>query len=173
LECWIESVLPHAIAFAYSLLRDRVLAEDIVQDCICRLLRHAQTYDLPRDGRKLLFRAITNASINHKTRTKEIVSLDDFGRFGGDGPWELEDQRTSAPPDLAMRKELHSAVGEGLAGLPLRERTALELASLGYKPMEIAEMLEVSPQNLRVILCRARKTLASFLNKRFADRIVR
>src|SRR3954469_13181264 len=58
-EAWVLATLPRAVAYAASLLRDRALAEDVVHDCYVRLLRKSETYDLPRDGTRILFRAIT------------------------------------------------------------------------------------------------------------------
>ena len=63
-DAWVLSTLPRAVAYAAGLLHDRASAEDVVHDCYCRLLRRADVYDLPRDGTRLLFRAITNACID-------------------------------------------------------------------------------------------------------------
>ncbi|MBI3837844.1 MAG: RNA polymerase sigma factor [Planctomycetia bacterium] len=168
LKTWITLVLPGAIAYASSLVGDRAHGEDIVQDCVCRLLGHAARYDLPRDGRKLLFRAITNACINCRTRNRKMLSLDQHGRSPDGGAWEVEDVAASAPPVMAMAEELRSAIADGLQTLPMRHRSALELSSLGYRSDEIAEMLTVQPDNVRVILFRARKAMATFLNARFS-----
>ncbi len=64
------------LAFATSLLRDRALAEDVTHDCYVRLLARAETYDLPRDGTKLLYKAITNACIDKNYRDRRMVSLE-------------------------------------------------------------------------------------------------
>src|SRR5215471_6362081 len=76
LDAWVLSTAPDAVAYAASLLRDRAAAEDVVQDCYCRLLQKANVYDLPRDGRKLLFESVTNACINRATRARHVLSLD-------------------------------------------------------------------------------------------------
>ena len=49
LDAWVLSTAPDAVAYAVSLLRDRAAAEDVVQDCYCRLLQKADVYDLPRE----------------------------------------------------------------------------------------------------------------------------
>ena len=168
MKSWIELALPGAAAYASSLVGDRAQGEDIVQDCVCRLLGNAARYDLPRDGRKLLFRAITNASINHHTRGHKTVSLDRHGRQSDSGAWSVVDAHSPQPPSLAMAEELRRAIADGLQTLPLRQRSALELSSLGYEPHEIGEMLGVKYERVRVILFRARKTMAGFLNARFS-----
>src|SRR5256885_17016760 len=75
LEQWAREVLPRALAYARSLLRDPVRAEDVVQECLLRLLRHASTYNLPRDGVKILFRAVSRLCITESTRRRYLVSL--------------------------------------------------------------------------------------------------
>ena len=70
LDAWVRVVAPRALVFARSLLSDAIRADDVVQECLYRLLRHAAEYDLERDGVRLLFRAITNLSINVTTREK-------------------------------------------------------------------------------------------------------
>jgi RNA polymerase sigma-70 factor (ECF subfamily) len=167
LDGWIALALPGAVAYASSLLGDREQAEDIVQDCVCRLLAHAARYDLPRDGRKLLFRAITNACINRQTRTRKTLSLDEHGRQPGGGAWGVEDTAAIPPLALALADELRQAIGQGLQTLPLRHRCVLEVSSLGWGADEIGQMLDLQTQNVRVILFRARKAMATFLDARF------
>jgi DNA-directed RNA polymerase specialized sigma24 family protein len=62
-EAWTLATLPRALAYATSLLSDRTLAEDVVHDCYIRLLEKADSYNLPRDGTKLLYKAIMHACI--------------------------------------------------------------------------------------------------------------
>jgi len=163
LSSWITQALPGAVVYAASLLGDRHKAEDVVQECVCRLLLHAARYDLERDGRKLLYRAITNACINHATRGRRDASLDEIGRGSDDGSWELHDSNTLAPPDLAIADETRETVRRGLATLPIVHRSAIELWSLGYSTEEIADMLSLSPGNIRVIIHRAKNALEIFL----------
>ena len=75
LDDWVLATAPRATAYARSLLGNAHEAEDIVQDCYCRLIAKASTYDLKRDGLKLLFTAIGNACINLRTRRKPVFRL--------------------------------------------------------------------------------------------------
>lgn len=172
MDSWITDSLPGAIAYASSLLGDRQQGEDIVHDCICRLLGRATYYDLPRDGRKLLFRAVTNACLNLRTRRRKTVSLDERGRTDHDSHWEMEDRSSLPPPTLAMAEELSKAIDAGLQKLPLRQRSALELSSLGYHHDEIASMLSIRATHVRVLLFRGRRSMAKFLNARFFGEVM-
>lgn len=156
------------VRYATSLVGERAAAEDIVQEAIYRLLRRAGNYDLDRDGRKLLYRAVTNGCINLTVRRREVVSLDQSGRQEGTPP-QLVDRRAASPADQVMAAELSDAIHRGLQSLPIRERCVLELASLGHEPRGIADIIGANPAGIRVILHRARKAMAAFLNAHYSE----
>jgi RNA polymerase sigma-70 factor (ECF subfamily) len=156
--------LPRALAFAHSLLRDRALAEDVVHDCYARLLARADAYDLPGDGTKLLYKAITHACIDKNYRDRRLLSLEaETDPATGSSPAALADARAVDPHDLAAHRELERVVADELMRLSPAQRGALELKSLGHSLDEIAEALGVSPTNAGVLVHRARKTLAERL----------
>lgn len=149
------ATLPRALAFAHSLLRDRMLGEDVVHDCYLRLLQKADVYDLGRDGTKILYKAITRACIDRNYRDRRLLSLEVSA---------LEAPSTAdAPAALAEYRELEEALAGGLARLSVAQRGAMELKSLGYSLDEIAEALGVSASNAGVLVHRARKALAEGL----------
>jgi RNA polymerase sigma-70 factor (ECF subfamily) len=152
-----------ALAYAVTLVRNRAEAEDIVHDCYSRLLARSDHYDLPSDGTKLLFRAITNACINWTQRRPPVVSLDAVERGSGADRLALADTADVDPEHRAMRGELDAAVAEALAELPVTQRAVVELSSLGHSLVEVADMLQISHPNARVLLHRARRTLAARL----------
>jgi RNA polymerase sigma factor (sigma-70 family) len=162
-EAWILVTLPRALAYARSLLRDPALAEDVTHDCYVRLLAKAGTYDLPRDGTKLLYKAITNACIDKNYRDRRMVSLEAEAVGESAGAPPLPDNRADDPHELAAHRELEDAVALELLGLTVAQRGALELRSLGYSLEEIAESLGTSASNAGVLVHRARKILAGRL----------
>ncbi len=168
MEEWLASTLPDAVAYASSLVGDRGMGEEVVQDCICRLLDRADRYDLSKDGRKLLFRSITNACINLKTRRRETVSLNET-QFGDGRQREVPDRNSTQPVDHLIANEMHKCVAAGLQTLSIHQRSALELSSFGYKPREIAELLSMRPAQIRVLLFRAREAMTTFLNACLAE----
>lgn len=157
------ATLPRALAFATSLLRDRALSEDVVHDCYVRLLEKAETYDLPADGTKLLYKAITNACIDKNYRDRSLLSLEVALAAESDGSTSVADTRTCDPHELASYRELEEAVACELARLTVAQRGALELRSLGYSLAEIGEALGISPSNAGVLVHRARKELGERL----------
>lgn len=155
LTAWVMHSAPRALAYAITLVRNETIAEDLVQDCYQRLLARAEHYDLPVDGEKLLFRSITNACINWTQRHRRHVSLDGAGSTAV--------ASTGDPVQTAMAGELSDAVDEALADLPVNQRAAVELHALGHSAVEIAEILDTTSGNVRVLLHRGREQLAGRL----------
>jgi len=63
------------------------------------------------------------------------------GHFAGR---EAVDDRFPQPPHAAMYHELHAAIGLALQTLPVQQRAALELKSLGCSLSDIAASLDVT-----------------------------
>lgn len=160
LDAWVASTAPRALAFALTLVRSRPEAEDIVHDCYGRLLARTAHYDLPRDGSKLLFKAITNACINWTQRRSPTVSLEEAGQHGGADVCWPADRSSAGPAELAMQRELDEAIRDALGELPVTQRAVVELHSMGHSLVEIAEMLDISHDNARTRLHRGRERLA-------------
>jgi RNA polymerase sigma factor (sigma-70 family) len=166
LETWVRSTLGLAVAYAASLLGDAVTAEDIVQDCYCRLLQKQNVYELERDGVKLLYRSISNACFNwrkHERRYRSLDAASSRDESGSTSGSKVQDQRQPEPSAEAMQHELEAALVEGLAKLPVLHRAAFELKSLGHSQQEIAAMLDITPTYAGVLVHRARQVLAEQL----------
>lgn len=160
LDGWIASTVQQALAYAQSLVRNRAEAEDIVHDCYGRLIARANVYDLPRDGSKLLFKAITNACINATQRRTPTTELETAAHASGADQLSLADKPEVQPERQAMHRELEEAVENALEELPVTQRAVVELRSLGHSLVEVAEMLDISDANARTLLHRARARLA-------------
>ena len=62
-----------------------------------------------------------------------------------------------------MYREFQEAIGSALQSLPVKQRAALELKSLGCSLSEIAESLGVTENNAGVLVHRARQSVAEEL----------
>jgi RNA polymerase sigma-70 factor, ECF subfamily len=159
-EAWMLATLPRAIAYATSLLSDRTLAEDAVHDCYVRLLEKADSYNLPRDGTKLLYKAITHACIDKNYRDRRLLSLEVEFDGQADGAGQVASRHTDDPYDLAVCHELEDAMAHAMNRLSVAQRSAIELKSLGYSLDEIAAAIGTSPGHAGVLVHRARAALA-------------
>jgi len=171
LNTWVSESVPQVLRYACTLVQTRQVAEDLVQDCCCRLLAKADVYNLPRDGTKLLFRSVTNACINWTQRQPPEISLDQRQSPASSGRQALPDPASPEPVQIAMQRELEQAVDTAMRALPLNQRAAIELRSLGHSLEEVAEILETSHGNARVLLHRARVTLADRLKSHLEDHV--
>ena len=158
-RAWLAECLPRAIVYARSLVRDAGEADDVVQECVYRLLKRSASYDLPRDGSRLLFRAVTNECINRTTRGPDMLSLDVVDDGGQSLGRTLADPRVDQPLDLVLTDELRQVLDEGLDQLPVAQRAALELKSLGHSLEEIAAALSITANHAGVLVHRARRAV--------------
>ncbi|QDT52354.1 ECF RNA polymerase sigma factor SigW [Caulifigura coniformis] len=156
---WIARTVQPALAFAITLVRNRHDAEDIVQECYRKLLARSGHYNLPRDGVKLLYKSITNAAINHVQRRPATRTSDDLG----DVAFPPHAQDGQPPEARLLEQELESAIEQALAQLPVNQRAVLELSGLGHSLLDVAEILNISHGNARVLLHRARQSVAAKL----------
>ena len=163
LDPWILETWSSAVAYAASLLRDRSEAEDIVHDCYCNLLRKAADYDLLADGRKLLFKSVTNACLKRNTRRRPFLRLFVGRDADGEEARPVPDPAAVEPVMVAMTRELEQAIEASLASLPDRQRAAIQLKSLGLSLEGIAEALEITATHAGVLVHRAREALAGRL----------
>jgi RNA polymerase sigma-70 factor (ECF subfamily) len=92
-----------------------------------------------------------------------VVSLDAAEQGGGADGLSLAAGADADPEQRAICSELEAAVAAALTELPVTQRAIVELSSLGQSMVEVAEMLEISHANARVMLHRARRTLAARL----------
>ncbi|WP_437193406.1 RNA polymerase sigma factor [Planctomicrobium sp. SH527] len=163
LAAWVSKSAPQVLGYALTLVRHKDVAEDLVQDCYRRLLAKAKDYNLRDDGTKLLYRAITNACINWTRRQHHEVSLNQLPQATQAKGHPLADPSAAEPIQLAMKQELEAAIEACMERLPVEQRATLELRALGHSLVDIADMLNISHGNARVLLHRARGSLAEWL----------
>lgn len=156
---WLRSVIDqHAdalVRYAASILRDGDGARDVVQETFVRLWRG------PRQGVEghiipWLFRVCRNRALDRRRREGRMTSLDQSAF--------ADSHVDSLPlPDVAAEeRDNRSRVMEMLAGLPDNQREVVRLKfqnDLSYK--EIAEITEISVNNVGFLLHTALKTLRS------------
>jgi RNA polymerase sigma-70 factor (ECF subfamily) len=161
-DIWIQATTDDAVAYARKMLKDHAAAEDVVQDCYCRLLAKAHVYDLQRDGRKILFEAVHNACLNRLTRTKPTLSLDGLE---GDKSFHdiLADSSARCAEEVMLDQEFTVAFEAAMSQLLPLQRTALELKLADRSLREIADEMNITPTYAGVLIHRARQALAGEL----------
>jgi RNA polymerase sigma-70 factor (ECF subfamily) len=122
---------------AVTIVRDRSAAEEIAQEALVRAWRHAGAYD-PRRGRvdTWLLAMTRNLAIDHMRMQRS--------RPPGPADATAQESMLARPGAGAEAGVEIAAVRDRVAELPLEQRRALLLASLGgFTAAEIAEIEDV------------------------------
>jgi RNA polymerase sigma-70 factor (ECF subfamily) len=137
-------------AYAARVLGDAGQADDIVQDAYLRMLRTPARTDDPQQLRALLFRIASNLIVDHWRKRRRDRDL----------PEGIESTPTASSPDIPLRVDMSRMFRQ----LRPRQRQLLWLAYVeGAEHKEIAQALGLGERSVRVLLHRAKRTLAGLL----------
>ena len=152
--------------YCWRIFRNHHTAEDLAQEFFVKLYRNAARYEPAGHFTTYMYRVLTNLCFDalrrrKRRRTTESLQLDPVLSEGT----ELEPE--AAPLDLdarLVRAEAGDAVHAALARLPEHVRKAVELREFeGLSYREIARVLDLSLNEVKVILHRGRKMLTRAL----------
>ena len=156
------------LSLAENLLRDRSLAEDCVQDAFLSAFRALPNFEGRSSLKTWLHRITVNACLNKLRRIKRLAEqpIDDLLP-----EFDSQDCRIEAPwsylasvQEVQENEELRSQVNRSIGNLPDAYRIVLQLRDIeGYDTREVAELLDISEQNVKVRLHRARAALKKLL----------
>ncbi|MGQ9367430.1 sigma-70 family RNA polymerase sigma factor [Azospirillum sp. ST 5-10] len=147
----IEPVIPALRRYARSLTRDRAAADDLVQDCLERVISRWHQWRRDASVRTWMFAILHNLAANRRRdirRRREEVAVDD-----------ADEALLGRPPtqEAALR---YRDLGRALATLPEEQRSVLLLVSvedLSYA--EVATVLGIPIGTVMSRLARAREKL--------------
>ena len=136
----------------HAVVRDRAVAEELVQDALLELWRRRAQLDAEGSAQAYLFRATRNRALNHlrhlQVQRKAAVHLD------------TEEARDAGAPAQLVAAELDGAVREAIAGLPPRCREVFEMSrGQGLRYAEIASTLGISVKAVEANMGRALRIL--------------
>lgn len=151
-----------AFRIAYSILRNHHDAEDAVQECFLRVLKHAGRLHQVRSPKTWVARvawttALDRRSSRARTTVNEAVEEPDVLA-------QIADQKVAADEQLAG-KQLQGLLAQMIAALPEDLRHPLELSTVQeLNSAEIAEIMNIPESSVRTRLMRARKRLREKLS---------
>lgn len=155
-----------AYRYAWRIFRNHHTAEDVTQEFFVKLFRNASRYDPRGHFTTYFYRVLGNLCFDllrkRKRRARiQAVQLDPIASEGT----ELEPLQQRPDFDATLRREeARDTVHQALADLPIQVRRALELREFeGLRYREIAEVLELSLNEVKVLLHRGRKLLGRAL----------
>jgi RNA polymerase sigma-70 factor (ECF subfamily) len=140
------------VGTAERMLRDRAVAEELVQDVMLELWRRRETLAADGSAQAYLFQATRNRVLNH-LRHRKIEQRSE--------PEIIADSSPSPPADAAVAEgELDVAVQRAVQSLPDRCREVFELSRVhGLKYAEIARQLGISVKTVEAQMGKALRTL--------------
>ena len=140
------------VGTAERMLRDRAVAEELVQDVMLELWRRRETLSSEGSAQAYLFQATRNRVLNHLRHLK--IEQRSEPELRGDSP-------ASPHADSALaHEELNVAVQRAVQALPDRCREVFELSRVhGLKYAEIAKTLGISVKTVEAQMGKALRTL--------------
>ena len=152
-----------AVNFAFRLVHDRALAEDLAQEGFLRVYQRLHTYDPERKFSSWFFQVLRNVTIDYlrvnRLPTASLDALEEEGHHVA-----AVDGESASPEEMAGRGELASAIGTALSRIRPEYREVVVLRyQEGLTQPEIAEILGLPAGTVKTYLHRARKELAEIL----------
>jgi len=143
-------------------------AEDMVQDTFLNVFKYLEGFRYETKFKNWLYRVATSACLKKKRRSKfapeRELSLDEF-LPADESAVSVELPRwASLPLDHVLDEELGGVIRQALLDLPEKYRLVVVLRDVeGFSTQEAAEILELTPTNVKVRLHRARLFLREAL----------
>jgi RNA polymerase sigma-70 factor (ECF subfamily) len=167
------------LAVARSYVRTRALAEEVVQETWLAVITAIDRFEARASLKTWIFRILVNTAMTRGTRearTMPFSSLDpgddggpavDPERFGATGEWHAWPRLwTALPEDGLLGRETIEVVRRAVEELPPRQGRVIALRDIaGFTAEEVANMLDISPGNQRILLHRARSKVRTVLER--------
>lgn len=147
--------------YAESIVRDRDLAEDIVQNVFCTLWEKRLGINIRESLKSYLYRSVYNAALNSMKHEKVKLAFFQFmNEHGAKGENNIEYYFDEENQNVILR-EINTAI----EALPEQCREIFMLSRFaGKKSTEIASILNISVRTVETQLYRAMKRLREDLS---------
>jgi RNA polymerase sigma-70 factor, ECF subfamily len=161
LEALVKKHQTRALRTAYLIVRNRALAEDVVQDAFVRAYERIGSFDETRPFGPWFMKVVVNDAVKTASRREWTVPFEQ--REGDDLVTRLADPEAS-PEGLAEEAEERRWVWAALEKLPLTQRAAVvQRYYLGMSEAEMAGGSASPPGTIKWRLHAARKSLSKLL----------
>lgn len=149
--------------YLYSLCKSRETAEDLMQEVFLKALLSLP--DQNENLRAWLYKVARNACFNELRNRKRKREVEMDPAAGADVyAAEAVEKNQDSLSDILIRNEQKKMLYEAMLKLPDRQREILELFYFSEMSMkQIAEIMKLTPQNVRVLAYRAKKQLREYM----------
>lgn len=152
--------------FAYTYVRSRDIAEELVQDVFLAVWGSRETWDVHTRVRAWLFASVRHLALNH-LRHERIVARTIQVAQTASGDDAVAMAAPSMDQLLAIEaEELDNACLQAIGELPDRRRIAMTLRwKHDMSALEIARVIGTTPEAVRTLLTRAGADLTALLER--------
>jgi RNA polymerase sigma-70 factor (ECF subfamily) len=171
---------PRVLRLAWRILQQREDAEDATQQTFINVMEHLDQFREEASVSTWILRIATNQALQalRKRRRRETVPLEtQTGRGDDETPLphpEFIAQWRDDPVELAQRNEVKELLAQALGELDEKYRVVFVLRDVEqYSIKETAEMLAITPSNVKIRLLRARLQLRERLTRVLGDEATR
>ena len=160
--------------FSLRMCRDHRDAEDMVQETFLTVFRYLKGFRHETKFKNWLYKVAASTCIKKRRKSKfapeKELSLDEF-RPGDDAePPDHVPEWALMPLDKLLNEELAGAINRGILSIPKKYRMVIVLRDVeGFSTAETAQILDISPANVKVRLHRARLYLREQLKGYFEN----
>jgi RNA polymerase sigma-70 factor, ECF subfamily len=155
-------------AVAGGILRRREDVEDIAQQVFVKAYFSLKRFDQRAAFSTWLYKITVNEcwDLLRKKKVRPLVYESDLSEDQA-RQFDANDQQYSSEPDISQKLEARQRVEQLLDGLDQRDRAMLILKEVeGFAVEEIAEILDLNPNTVKVRLFRARRRIVKQARKR-------
>ena len=176
------------LRLAGSYVRDRAVAEEVVQDTWIGVIRGIDRFEGRSSLKTWLFRILTNTAKKRGVREHRSVPFAALAASGDDDDGAVEADRFfpeghvwaghwaaspaswgAAPMERLLARESREIVDDAIAELPAAQCQVITLRDVdGRSPEEVCDLLGISEGNQRVLLHRARAKVRAALEEYMA-----
>lgn len=143
-------------------------AEDITQDIFGKVNNNLHRFQGKSKLSTWIYRIATNTVIDRSRSAAYKHPAESISRHDGDDSGSepgLEDQTLPSTDQMVIKKEMRDCINEHIDKLPQDYKMVIILSELeGVSNKEIAEILGISLDNVKIRLHRARKRLKAVLD---------
>ena len=160
--------------FSLRMCRDHSDAEDMIQETFLNVFRYLKDFRYETKFKNWLYKVASSTCIKKRRKSKfapeKELSLDDYHP---ENQTEVPDHVPDwalMPLDKLLNQELSSTINQEILSLPKKYRLVIVLRDIeGFSTAETAQILSLSPSNVKVRLHRARLYLRDKLKGYFEN----
>ena len=160
--------------FSLRMCRDTSDAEDMVQDTFLNVFRYLKDFRYETKFKNWLYKVAASTCIKKRRKSKfapdKELSLDEFWPTDEAEAADHVPEWALMPLEKLLNEELASMINQQILTLPEKYRMVIVLRDIeGFTTAETAQILNLSPSNVKVRLHRARLYLRDKLKGYFEN----